>query len=204
MSAWPLLYFLFMADVCNVFDTFIRPNTNNAFFYFSKILIRCWDTRVQIYSTSARKIFGVAKKRRVPAEKCSSWSIKRLICWKQKHWSKRWVLIPPTGALITSADNSWPPPLPFHTALKNSSAEHIHVFLYIFLCAWVWVRQYVCVCVCVSVCCLSMWVSLFVMVSHVNKARICSADEWLCVYVCEFVSVCVYLCEWVCVCVFVY
>ena len=45
------------------------------------------------------------------------------------------------------------------------------------------------------------------MVSHLNKARICSAE--VCVYVCvcefvsvcEFLSVCVYVSECVCVCV---
>ena len=41
------------------------------FYLFLKILIRCRDTRDQIYPTSARKIFGVAGKRREPAEKYS-------------------------------------------------------------------------------------------------------------------------------------
>ena len=67
----------------------------------------------------------------------------------------------------------------------------------------------VCVSVRVSVCCLSMWVSLFAMVRHANRARICLAEECVCVCVCEFVivcvclcvCVCVCLCEWVCVCV---
>ena len=89
-----------------------------------------------------------------------------------------------------------------------------------------WVSQCACVCVCVclwvSVCvCLSMWVSLFVTVSHVDKARICSAEEWLsvCVCLCDWVYVFVYdvsewvsesawvsawVSEWVCVCVFLF
>ena len=62
------------------------------------------------------------------------------------------------------------------------------------------------VCACVRVCdcvCLFffyIWVNVFVMVSHVNKARICSVEEW----VCEFVSVCVFVYVSECVCVFVY
>ena len=45
---------------------------------------------------------------------------------KQVPWSPQqtipdhrlYLSVPQTGALITSADNSWPPLLPFHTALK--------------------------------------------------------------------------------------
>ena len=113
-------------------------------------------------------------------EKCSCRSIKRVICLKQKHWSKRWVLgnsnrCPDqlSRQFLTTAST-------FPYSSKNSSAEHIHAFLYS---------------VCVSVCCLSMWVSLFVMVRNVNKARICSAEERVCV------CVCVYVCECVCMCV---
>ena len=158
------------------------------------MLIRCWDTRVQSYPTSARKIFGVAKKRRVSAEKCSYRSIKRLICLMQKHWSKRWVLGTSNRCpdhlsrqFLTTAST-------FPYSSKNSSAEHIHAFLYITLRAWVWMRQCVYVCVCVFV-----YVSVYVMASHVNKARLCSAEE--CVCVCA--RVCVYACVWVwkCVCV---
>ena len=36
LSAWPLLYFIIMADVWNFCDTFLRPKTKNTFFYFSK------------------------------------------------------------------------------------------------------------------------------------------------------------------------
>ena len=39
--------------------------------------------------------------------------------------------------------------------------------------------MWVCVCVCV---CLCMWVSVFVMMSHVDKAWICSAEEFLELY----------------------
>ena len=44
---------------------------------------------------------------------------KRLIRLKQKHsnWKEGYHL-PQPGALITSADNFWPLPLPFHAALK--------------------------------------------------------------------------------------
>ena len=96
------------------------------------------------------------------------------------------------GALITSAENSWPPPLPFHTALKIPQ-PNIFTLSYTYPC----MRECECVSVCVWVCCLSMWVSLFVMVNRVNKARICSAEEWVCVCVWEFVSVCVCLSKWV-------
>ena len=56
-----------------------------------------------------------------PAEKFSYWSTKKA----NKPMFKATILIekggfrlPQPGALITSTDNSWPPPLPFHTALK--------------------------------------------------------------------------------------
>ena len=141
---------------------------------------------------------------------------KRLICIKQKHWSKRYN-VPQTGALIISADNSWPSLLPFHTALKISQ-PNIFTLPYkypcvsececVSVCVSASVRvcacvcAYVCACVCacararvpvrarvcvracarVCVCCWSIWVSLLVMVSHVNKARICSAEEFLELY----------------------
>ena len=96
------------------------------FFSFFKILIGSWDTRVQSNPTSAREIFGVVKKRRVPAEKCSYRSIKRVICLKQKHWSKRWVLGTSNRCpdhlgrqFLTTAST-------FPYSSKNSSAEHIH------------------------------------------------------------------------------
>ena len=122
---------------------------------------------------------------------------KRLICLKQNVWSKRWVLgtsntCPDhlSGQFLTTAST-------FPYSSKNSSAEHIHAFLYISLCAWV--RQCVCVCVCEWVCvcvCVFIWVSLFVMVSYVDKGRICSAEEWERDWLCEWV--CVFVREWVC------
>ena len=100
---------------------------------------------------------------------------------KQVPWSLQqtipghslYLSVPQTGALITSADNSWPPPLPFHTALKLPQ-RNIFTISYTYPC----VREceWVSVCVCVFVC-------------------FC---EWVCV--CECVSVCVCLCDWVCVC----
>ena len=124
------------------------------------------------------------------------WSLQRTIPDHRLYLS-----VPQTGALITSADNSWPPPLPFRTSnkypdhfsrqflttastfpysSKNSSAEYIHAFLYISLCTWVWVRQCVCVCVCVCVC------------------ECVYVSEWECVCVCVCVFVCVYVSEFVC------
>ena len=85
-------YTFFSWQMFEIFMVHSQDPKLKKFFSFFKILIRFWDTRVQSYPTSARKIFGVAKKRRVPAEKYSNGSIKRLICLKQKHWSKRWVL----------------------------------------------------------------------------------------------------------------
>ena len=108
---------LFMADFWNFCDTFLRPYAKRSFLFF-QILSRCWDSRVQIYPTPAHKIFGVAGTRRVSAENTRVGAQKRLISLKQKDWSKRWVPDTSNGALITSADNSWPPPLPFHKALK--------------------------------------------------------------------------------------
>ena len=62
------------------------------------------------------------------------------------------------------------------------------------------------ICVCVSVCvclyewvcirlcvCVFVYVSVFVMMSHVDKVRICSAEEWVCVCVCVFVYVSVFV-----------
>ena len=129
---------------CFKFLWYIRSDPKY-FFLFFKILIRCWDTRVQIYPTSARKIFGVVKKWKVPAEKCSNRSIKKVICLKEKHWSKRWVVGTSNRCpdhlsrhFLTTAST-------FPYSFKNSSAEHIHTFLYISLCAWVWVRERECV-----------------------------------------------------------
>ena len=96
--------------------------------------------------------------------------------------------LPQPGALITSADNSWPPPLPFHIAPKipqpNIFTLFIHVSVCVSLCVCVCVRLFVCVCLCVCVCvCVCVWVSECVSV-------------WVCVFV--------YVSERVCVCVFVY
>ena len=88
-SAWPFLYFLFTADDWNICDTFLSPWTKRTFFLFFKILIRYWDTEVLSYLTSACKIFGVARKRRVPVEKCSYQSTIKATVFKEKDWSKR-------------------------------------------------------------------------------------------------------------------
>ena len=117
----------------------------------------------------------------IPAEKCSYRSIKKGNMFKAK------TLIEKTGTrylkqgdLITSADNSWPPPLPFHTALKIPQPNIFTIFIHVSVCMSVCV----CVCVCVneSVCeyvCLSMWVSVFIRVRHVGKLWIYSAEEFL-------------------------
>ena len=83
LSAWPLLYFLFMAYVWNLCDTLLRSEAKSTFLFF-QILSRCWDTRVQSYPTSARNIFGVAKKRKVSAEECSYRSTEKANMFKTK------------------------------------------------------------------------------------------------------------------------
>ena len=117
------------------------------FFLFFKILIRYWETGVQNYLTSACKIFGVARKRRVPAEKCSYRSTKRLKCLYQEDWSKRGV--PATSTrwpnhlnrqFLTTASN-------IHTAPKIPQPNIPRLFIHIPLC--VSVSESVCVCVCV-------------------------------------------------------
>ena len=55
LSAWPLLYLVLMADIWNFCDTFLGPKSKHTFLFF-KMLIRCWDTRVQSYPSSASKI----------------------------------------------------------------------------------------------------------------------------------------------------
>ena len=113
-----VLYFLFMAYLWNFCDTFLRPWAKRIFLFF-QIFSRCWDTVVQSYTTSARKIFGEVKKRRVQAEKYSYRSTEKTNMFKAKRLiEKVGTRYLKTGALTTSADNSWPPPLPFHTALK--------------------------------------------------------------------------------------
>ena len=73
----------------------------------------------------------------------------------------------------------------FPFSCKNSSAEYIYVF-YTCLCA----RARVCVCewerervwMSQCVCLLSMWLSLFVRMRHVDTSWICSAEEFLELY----------------------
>ena len=55
LSSRPLLYFLFMEDVWNFYDTFLTTYTY-FFFLIFKMVIRFWDIRVQIYPTSAHTI----------------------------------------------------------------------------------------------------------------------------------------------------
>ena len=160
-SAWPFLYFLFTADDWNFCDTFLSPWTKSTFL-FVKILIRYWGTGVQSYLISACKIFGVARKRRVPAEKCSYRSTKKLMCLKQKDWSKRGVPATSTRCpdhlsrqFLTTAST-----FPYNS--KNSSAEHIHSFIH--------VSVFVSLCVCLCVC-ASEWVSVWVCVC---------LFEWVC------------------------
>ena len=104
--------------------------------------------------------------------------------------------MPQTSALITSGDNSWPSPLPFHTALKIPQPNiFTHFYTYPCECECASLsererereRESVCVsewvCECVRVCvCLCKWVSVFVMMSHVDKAWIYSAQEFLELY----------------------
>ena len=151
------------------------------------MLIRCQDTRVQSYHASAYKIFGIVKKRRVPAEKCSFRSIKRVICLKQKHWLKRWVLGTSNRCPDLLSRQCLTTTSTFPYSSKNSSAEHIHAFLYMSLRAWVWVPQCTHACVCVCVC-----------------ARVCvraggrASERALCVCAHACVHVFVYVSEFVC------
>ena len=123
-SAWPFLYFLFTADGWNFCATFLSPWTKNIFFLFFKILIRYWNTRVQIYLTSACKIFGVARKREHQRKNAPIGAQKRLTRLKQKYWSNRGFQLPQPGALSTAST--------FPYSSKNSSAEYMHTF-YTFL-----------------------------------------------------------------------
>ena len=141
-SAWPFVYFLFTADDWNFCDTFLSPWTKSVFLFF-KILIRYWDTGVQSYLTSACKIFGVARKRRIPAEKYSYRSKKNANVFKAKKTDRKGGFqLPQPGALITSADNSWPPSLPFHIARDIPQPNIFMLFIHVS------VR----VCVCLSLC----------------------------------------------------
>ena len=54
--------------------------------------------------------------------------------------------------------------------------ECVCLSLWVSVCLSMWVSVCVCVCVCV---CLCKWVSVFVMMSHVDKVWICSAEEFL-------------------------
>ena len=148
-SAWPFLYFLFTADGWNFCDTFLSSWTKSTFFIF-QILIRYSDTGVQSYLTSACKIFGVGRKRRVPAEKWfyRSTSKKTLMCLKQKDWSK--------GGSSYLNQVSWSPQqtIPDHRLylsiqLQKLLSRTYSRFLYMSLCAWVSVCVWVCLCVCV-------------------------------------------------------
>ena len=59
---------------------------------------------------------------------------------------------------------------------RRALKPQIYTFLYMSLCAWVcaWVNESVC-----EYACLSMWVSVFIRVRHVDKVWICSAEEFL-------------------------
>ena len=139
-SAWPFLYFLSKADDWNFCYTFLSPWNKSVFFLFFKILIRYWDTGVQGYLTSACKIFGVARKRRVPAEKCSYRRTKKANVFKEKktdHLSRQFLT----------------------TQLQKFLSRTYSRFLYMPLCVCV------CVCVCARVCvCTNELVSVWVCV----------------------------------------
>ena len=93
-----------------VFDTFLRPpKLRTLFFIFQNFLFFTEIQGFKNYPTSARKIFGIVKKRRVPAEKCSYRSIKKVNMFKANiliEMVGTRYKVPQTGALITSADNS--------------------------------------------------------------------------------------------------
>ena len=97
----------------------------------------------------------------------------------------------------------------FYVRRRSQTHTHTHIQRerergggseWVSVCVSEWVSEWVSVWVCVFV-----YVSEFVyMLSHVDKARMCSAKELVCVCACvcvfvsECVSVCVCLCEWVC------
>ena len=58
----------------------------------------------------------------------------------------------------------------------ESVCVYVCEFVSVCVCLCEWVSEWVCVCVCVFVC-LCKWVSGFVMMSHVDKAWICSAEK---------------------------
>ena len=157
-SAWPFLYFLFTADGCNFCDTFLSPWTKNTSLFF-KILIRYWDTGVQSYLASACKIFGVARNRRVPAEKCSYRSTKKGNVFKAKRLIEKGVPATSTRCPDHLSRQFLTTVSTFPYSSKNSSAEHIHAFIHVSPCVCVccvsvceWVTVWVCVCLCEWVC----------------------------------------------------
>ena len=55
---------LYVYGRCLKFLWYILKNLNQKHFFISKMMIRCWDTRIQSYPTSASKIKNT---------KCSAW-----------------------------------------------------------------------------------------------------------------------------------
>ena len=164
-SAWPFLYFLFTADGWNFCDTFLSPWPKNTFLFF-KILIRYWDTGDQSYLTSACKIFGVARKRRVAAAKWSYRSTKKANVFKAKR------LIEKGGSSYLN-QVPWSPQqkIPDHRLYLSIQLQkflgwtYSH-FLYISVC-----MSFLCVCVCEwewerESEWVSVWVCVFVYVSE--------------------------------------
>ena len=131
------------------------------FLFISQNLYSLLSTGVQIYLTSACKIFGVARKRRVPAEKCSYRSIKKANTFK----AKRRVEKRGTSYLnqVPWSPQQTIPDLRLYLSiqLQKFLSRTYSRFLHMSLCAWICV----CVCVCVCVCewmsqCVSVCVSL--------------------------------------------
>ena len=194
-----------MADGWNFCDTFLRPLTKNTFFIFQNFysLLRYKGSNLPHFCTY--NLWCSKEKKGTSGKMLLSEHIKAII-FKAKTLMERWVLGTSNRCSDHLSRQFLTTAFTFPYRSKKSSAEHIHALLYISLFAWVWVRQCVCVCVCVCVfCCLFMWVSLFVMVSHVDKPRICSAEECVCKRVCVCLSMWVSVClsMWVSVCVYV-
>ena len=168
-SAWPFLYFLFTADGWNFCDIFLSPWTKRTFLFF-KILIY-WDTGDQSYLTSACKTFGVARKRRVPAEKCSFRSTKKANVFKAKRLVEK-------GGSSYLNQVPWSPQqtIPDRRLYLSMQLQKFLSRTYSRFYTCLCVREFVCVCVCVCVC-------------------LCVC---VCVWMNQCVSVCVCLCEWVC------
>ena len=124
-SDWPLLYFLFMAGGWNFYGTFRRPYTKSTFLFLKSWFV----TEIQGFKvTSLLQVKSLVQQGKGGYQRKNALvgAQKRLICLKQKDWSKRWVL----GTSNRCPDHfsrqilTTTPTFPYSS--KNSSAEHIY------------------------------------------------------------------------------